>query len=801
MKISYNWLKDFLKLDLAPERLAQILTDIGLEVEGIEEFETVKGGLKGVVVGEVKEMTQHPNADRLKLTKVDVGHAEFLPIVCGAPNVAVGQKVIVALVGTSLYPDEKEFKIKKSKIRGEVSEGMLCAEDELGLGSSHDGILVLPPETKVGQPASEYFNLESDIVFEIGLTPNRADAMSHYGVARDLACYFNLYDSISLRELKHQYHELKEDKEAIMVNHVDQERCPRYAGITLRNIKVEESPAWLKMRLKAIGLHPINNVVDITNYVLHELGQPLHAFDADKIEGGEIKVQTLPSNTVFTTLDEEDRKLDADDLMICDQTKGLCIAGVFGGLGSGVTEKTTKIFLESAYFNPVSIRKTAKRHALNTDASFRFERGIDQEITVNALWRAVNLLQEICGAEIVGEVIDIYPQKIEPFLVEFNYKDCNRLIGQQIPKEKIKQIFEGLEIRILNESKEGLRLEVPAYRVDVTRPVDLCEEVLRMVGYNTIKLPEFLKTSLSTKIHPDPFEIESLVSGYLSNNGFNEIFNNSLTNPKHYQQADDLVRMLNPLSSELEVMRKTMLYGGLEALAYNINHKRKNLHFYEFGSTYQRGDESYLETKRLALWMTGQKNEGTWKLGASELSFFDLKEHVNNVLQRIGHQKWKEETIESDAFQQAICFKKGKFELVRLGKLNAEVVRKQDVEQPVFYAEFNWTNVLKTLGAKNISFKPVNKFPIVKRDLALLIDETIIFDEIARKGKDVLKGALKNVELFDVYEGKNLPAGKKSYGMSFYMQDEHKTLSEKQIEGMMSRLVGALKEEFGAELR
>lgn len=802
MHISYNWLKDFIELDMEASKLGEILTDIGLEVEGIETVESIKGGLEGVVIGEVKSVTQHPNADRLRLTKIDVGHSELLSIVCGAPNVAEGQKVVVALVGSTLYADDKSFKIKKSKIRGEVSEGMLCAEDELGLGDSHDGIMVLPEDTKVGMLAKDHFNLESDTVFEIGLTPNRADAMSHYGVARDLACYFNLNGEVEFKKLN-EGSTIDKDSEGVgvKVNAVDHQRCPRYAGITLDNIKVEASPKWLANRLKAIGVKPINNVVDITNYVLHEYGQPLHAFDRSKIEGDEINVRCLTTGSEFVTLDGEKRSLNDQDLMICDAKNPMCIAGVFGGEYSGVSEQTTSIFLESAYFSPVSVRKTAKRHALNTDASYRFERGIDPEITVDALKRAIELMVEICGAKTVGKLIDIYPEPIESHLIEFNYKDSNRLIGQEVPKSTVKKIFEGLEIEILNESKEGLRLEVPAYRVDVTRAVDLTEEVLRMVGFNSIKLPSQMKLSLIQNDQVDTVKLQNIAGDYLANNGFNEIFNNSLTTPNYYAEDNTIVEMVNPLSSELKIMRGTLLFGGLETIHYNINHKRKNLSCFEFGHTYSKQDSEYSQNEILALWMTGAKSDGSWKRKDEDYDFFDLKEHVTNILSRLGHQKWAMNSEDIEHFAKASTIVKGKHRLATLGKLSNKVLERFDIEQDVYYAELNWEVIVQLLSNKKISYKPINKYPLVKRDLALLVTKEVDFASLSKTAKEVLKGALKDVALFDVYEGKNLGDDKKSYGMSFYLQDENKTLTDKQIEGMMNRLIDAYKRDYSAELR
>lgn len=803
MKISYNWLQDYISTDLPIEQLSEILTDIGLEVEGIEKFETIKGGLEGVVVGEVKSVSQHPNADRLKITKIDVGHADLLDIVCGAPNVALGQKVIVALVGAHLYPDEKGFQIKKSKIRGEDSEGMLCAQDELGLGGSHDGILVLENSTKVGTPAAEYFQLENDTIIEIGLTPNRVDAASHYGVARDLAVYLNLDGNYPLSKPSIEGFNIDNKDLNIEVKVEDEKACPRYSGLTLTNVKVGPSPNWMQNRLRTIGVKPINNIVDITNYVLHELGQPLHAFDAAKIAGNQVFVKQLPAKTKFTTLDGVERELDAEDLMICSAREGMCIAGVFGGEQSGVTESTTSVFLESAYFNSVSVRKTAKRHGLNTDASFRYERGADPEITIYALKRAALLMKEIAGAKISSEVFDSYPEKIEDFVFDFNYENCDKLLGESIGRNLIKEILENLDIKILNETKEGLRISVPSYRVDVQREVDVIEEILRIYGYNRIKMPEFMKSNLAPAVKPDVIKIENLVSDYLSSNGFAEVFTNSLTNPKYYEGHTDLVNMVNPLSSELEVLRKSMLFGGLESIAYNQNRRRKNLKFYEFGKTYiDLGESKFEETKRMAIWITGDQFKDSWQQASEGVNFFGLKEMVENCLQRAGQVKYKMADVEeNEYFSKAVQLQKGKHVLVQLGKLDSRVLKQMDIKEAVYYAEFNWSAVLATLNTANTHYKPVVKYPAVRRDLALLIDESVSFDMIKTLAKNGLKQALKEVNLFDVYEGKNIAKGKKSYGVSFMLQDENKTLTDKQIDGMMERLISTFQKELGAELR
>lgn len=801
MKIAYNWLKEYLNVDLEVEKVAKILTDIGLEVEGIETVESIKGGLKGVVVGEVKSVVQHPNADRLRLTKIDVGHSELLDIVCGAPNAAEGQKVLVALVGATLYSDEKGFKIKKSKIRGEASEGMLCAEDELGLGTSHDGIMVLDASAKVGQEAADHFQLTNDTIFEIGLTPNRADATSHYGVARDLAAYLKLEEPIKLK--KPSINKFKVDSTAVTipVEIENTKDCLRYSSVTLNKVKVAASPDWLQSRLKSIGLKPINNVVDITNFVLHELGQPLHAFDADNIEGNKVVVKKLKEGTTFNTLDEVERKLSAEDLMICNAKEGMCIAGVFGGVASGVTETTQTVFLESAYFNPVTIRKSAKRHALNTDASFRFERGTDPNITVYALKRAALLIQEIAGGEISSEVSDIYPEVIEDFLVDFDYQNCDRLIGQAIDRNTIKEILQNLDIQILNESKKGLRLKVPSYRVDVKREVDVIEEILRIYGYNRIALPAFMKSAIITNPKINPTKIENTISDYLSSNGFAEIFTNSLTNPNYYEEKEGLVKMLNPLSSELEVLRGSMLYGGLEALSYNLNRKKKNLKFFEFGRTYEKsGDSNFEETKKLAIWLTGNQAAESWQEEEKAVDSFMLKEFVDNCLNRLGINKWKVIESKSDLYASSIDLMRGKIQLVRLGELSKLSLKKADVKTKVYFAEFNWSNVLKVISGDAIQLKAITKFPSIRRDLALLIDEQVKFDQI----KDIAKSSnqvLKEINLFDVYEGDKIAKGKKSYGVSLTFQDKDKTLTDQYIDKVTDKIIADLKSNLKAELR
>ena len=810
MKISLNWLRNYLALEQPVENISKILTDIGLEVEGIETFESIKGGLEGVVIGEVMEVKPHPNADRLLLTKVDVGHADLLPIVCGAPNVKVGQKVPVALVGTTLYPDEKGFKIKKAKIRGEVSEGMICAEDELGLGTDHDGIMVLDENLKVGTLAADYFETKKDTVFEIGLTPNRIDAASHYGVARDLAAFLRLSEEVQLIQPALDSLKDKNNSFSIEVEVKDHELCPRYSGITLQNIKVESSPEWLKNALNAIGVKPINNVVDITNYVLHEIGQPLHAFDAAKIKDRKIIVQTLKEATPFTTLDQKERSLSSTDLMICNQEAPMCIAGVLGGADSGVTEATTSIFLESAYFNPVAIRKTAKRHGLNTDASFRYERGTDPDITVFALKRAVYLLRKFAGAELSSDLIDIYPNPSEEVILSLRFEDVDRLIGQKISPSVICTILEGLEIKILHQSKTEMRLQIPAYRVDVNRPADVIEEILRIYGYNNIQVPQQIKSSLNYSHQPTNHKIEQSLADFLSSKGFVEILNNSLTNPGFYDQKEDLVKMLNPLSNETEVLRKSMLFGGLQAIAYNRNRKQDRLKFYEFGKTYRlRSERKYAERKQLAIWLSGYHRPESWFQEQEEVSFYHLKAIVESILSRLGvkaeAEEWlpltESEESKDELFSSGIKLLKNKKELLSLGRLSEKVGEKLKLDTEVFYAEMDWDALLKIAKRKEIRYKTVPKFPSVRRDLALLLDQDVAYSRLEAIAVKVEQHLLKKVNLFDVYQGEKLPKGKKSYCISFIFQDAKNTLTDEKINRIMDRLIKAYSREVNAELR
>ena len=808
MKISYNWLKQFINIDWNAEKTGELLTDLGLEIEGIETYESVKGGLKGIVVGEVLTCEQHPNADRLKVTTVNIDEAEPVQIVCGAPNVAAGQKVPVATIGTTLYTAEGEaWKIKKGKIRGEESHGMICAEDELGLGESHDGIMVLDADLKVGTPAAEIFEVENDEVFEIGLTPNRADAMSHYGVARDLKAGL-LQQDLNLELISPSVMSYHVDTRSLKVDVdvQDKDKCPRYCGVTISGVKVETSPSWLQNRLKAIGLSPINNIVDVTNYVLHELGQPLHAFDAAKITGNKVEVKTCEAGTKFTTLDEVERELHEDDLMICDAEKPMCIAGVFGGIDSGVTETTTNIFLESAYFDPVSVRKTAKRHGLNTDASFRFERGIDPNFTKYALKRAALLITEIAGGEITSDISDAYPNKIEDFQVVLSFDNAKRLIGQEIPKETIKSILTSLDIKINNVTEAGLGLTVPSFRNDVQREADVIEEILRVYGYNNIKTTEKLNASISNTSRFEDYKLQNVIGNQLASQGFFEIMANSLTSPKYIKlseqlNADHNVKMLNPLSNDLEVMRQSLLFSGLEAVSHNINRKRDDLKLFEFGKTYHQYSDNREEHKHLALFVTGNKAQERWNTQATPSDFFYLKGTIETVLERLGLNRLKSAPHKTDILSEGMSLSIGKKTLVEFGLVKKSVLKHFGISQNVLFADFNWDNVLDMAQHNKIKFTAIPKYPEVRRDFALLLDNSVTFDDIYTIAKQTEKQLLKAVNLFDVYEGKNLPAGKKSYAVSFTLQDENKTLNDKQIDKIMNKLQSNFENKLGAELR
>ncbi|MEZ4792443.1 MAG: phenylalanine--tRNA ligase subunit beta [Gelidibacter sp.] len=808
MKISYNWLKQFVNIDWPADKTGELLTDLGLEVEGIESFQSVKGGLEGVVVGEVLSCVQHPNADRLKLTTVTVGKGEPLQIVCGAPNVAAGQKVPVATIGTTLYTEEgNPWTIKKGTIRGEESQGMICAEDELGLGKSHDGIMVLDAKLKVGTFVSDVFNIENDKVFEIGLTPNRADAMSHFGTARDIkAGLIQKNMNVELITPSVSSFHVNNRTLKIDVDVVDKLLAPRYCGVTISGLKVADSPAWLQNRLKAIGLIPKNNIVDVTNYVLHELGQPLHAFDASKITGNKIVVKTLPKGTKFTTLDGVVRDLHEEDLMICNAEKPMCIAGIFGGIDSGVTETTTSIFLESAYFNPISIRKSAKRHAMNTDASFRFERGIDPNITEYALKRAALLIQEIAGGEISSELVDIYPKKIEDFQVRLSFENTQKLIGEEIPRDIIKRILMSLDIKINNVTETGLGLTVPAYRNDVIREADVIEEILRVYGYNNIKTTEKLNASISNTSKFEDFKLQNVIGNQLAAQGFFEIMANSLTNPNYIKLSGQLkdnhnVTMLNPLSNDLSVMRQSMLFSGLEAVEHNINRRRYDLKLFEFGKTYHDYEGNREEHKHLSLFVTGNKTTERWNIQTQPSDFFYLKGTIAAVLERLGISRHQASPIQNDVFSEGVSFSLGKTKLVEFGLVSKKVLKHFGVSQEVLFADFNWENVLLMAKNNSIKFNDIPKYPEVRRDFALLLDNTITFEQIDTLAMQTEKQLLKDVDLFDVYQGKNLPKGKKSYAVSFILQDEHSTLTDKQIDKIMGKLQANFEKELGAELR
>ncbi|WP_425237349.1 phenylalanine--tRNA ligase subunit beta [Ulvibacterium sp.] len=802
MNISYNWLKQFLKLDWTPKQTAELLTDLGLEVEGIASFESVKGSLKGFVVGHVLSCEKHPNADRLKMTTVDIGLEQPLQIVCGAPNVAKGQNVPVATIGTTLYTEDGDsWTIKKGKIRGEESQGMICAEDELGLGDNHDGILVLSSSLKPGTPCSEVFEIENDEVFEIGLTPNRADAMSHYGVARDLKAGLTERE-IQLELITPPVSHFNVDSRSLKIDIAveNPELAPRYCGITLSNLIVQSSPTWLQNRLRAIGLKPINNIVDATNYVLHELGQPLHAFDANRIHGKKVIVKTLPKGTKFTTLDGEERELHEEDLMICDMEKPMCIAGVFGGIYSGVTEDTTSIFLESAYFDPVSIRKSAKRHGLNTDASFRFERGIDIENVEYALKRAAILIKELAGGEITSDVIDLYPKKKEDYQVFLAFDKINGLIGQEIPKDSIKSILASLEIKVMNVTETGLGVVIPSYRVDVQREVDVIEEILRIYGYNNIAFGKKLNASIAPTSKFEDYKIQNTIGDLLASQGFFEILTNSLSSPE-YETTKETVALLNPLSSDLSVLRKNMVYNGLEVISHNLNRKRQDLKLFEFGKTYYKKGESYNEPKHLSLFITGNRNQDNWITSAKKTDFFYLKSIVENVLARLKIQGLISTPSENDFISEGVSLKRQEKEVAVLGILKTSVLKPFDIKQEVLYADFNWDNVLSFVKKGRISHQEVPKYPEVKRDFALLLDKKVTFDQIYQLGLKTEKRLIKNITLFDVYTGKKLPDGKKSYAVSFMLQDEKGTLTDKQIDKIMAKLQHTYETELGAELR
>ncbi|MES2806196.1 phenylalanine--tRNA ligase subunit beta [Flavobacterium sp. ZE23DGlu08] len=806
MKISYNWLKQFIKIDWKSEETAALLTDLGLEVEIVDKYQSVKGGLEGIVVGHVLTCIQHPDADRLKITTVDLGNGVPVQIVCGASNVAAGQKVPVATIGTTLYDKEGvAFSIKKGKIRGQESHGMICAEDELGLGESHDGIMILDDALMPGTPAATVFKIENDEVFEIGLTPNRADAMSHLGTARDLRAGM-LQSGVNVELITPSVSNFRVDKRTLKID-IDVKEpklAPRYCGVTISGIEVKPSPAWLQNRLKAIGLNPKNNIVDVTNYVLHELGQPLHAFDASKVNG-KIVVQTLPAGTKFTTLDDIERTLHEEDLMICDEKGPLCIAGVFGGKKSGVSESTNSIFLESAYFNPVSIRKTAKRHQLNTDASFRFERGIDPTITEYALKRAALLIQEVAGGEITSDVVNVYPKKIEDFSVFLNFSKVAKIIGQELPKDTIKKILVSLDIKVNSVSDAGLGLTIPSYRVDVQREIDVIEEILRVYGYNNIDFSKKLNATVSNSPRNEDYKIQNVIATQLNSQGFNEMMANSLTTASYVELSEVLnpannVTMLNPLSADLATMRQSLLFSGLEAISYNINRKNADLKLFEFGKTYHNYLAGYEEKKHLTLFLSGNRNQENWTSAQKPSDFFLFKGYVNGILSRLGIQKTQNVPVTSDVFSEGIAISVGTEILVELGVVKKSILKHFGIKQEVFFADFNWALILKLISTK-IKYTEIPKYPEVRRDLALLIDQNVTYDSIYNIARQTEKALLKDINLFDVYEGKNLPEGKKSYALSFTIQDSSKTLTDTQIDKIMSKLQNNFETELGASLR
>ena len=798
MKISYKWLQQFIQTSKTPEELSLILTNIGLEVESLEKVQTIPGGLEGLVIGYVKECSPHPNADRLKVCRVDVGLGEDLQIVCGANNVAAGQKVVVATVNTTVYPTTGEpFKINKSKIRGEVSEGMICAEDEIGLGHDHDGIMELNADAIIGSAAKDYFNLQDDFVFEIGLTPNRADAASHLGVARDLAAYLKIPVIMpDLSGFKVQNQDLN-----IPVIVEDKDACPRYSSLSISGISIKESPEWLKDKLNAIGVRPINNVVDVTNFVLHELGQPLHAFDAAAISGNKVLVKKLAAGTIFRTLDEVDRKLSADDLMICNADEPMCIAGVFGGISSGVKQSTTKIFLESAWFNPVSVRKTSKRHGLKTDASFRFERGTDPDMTVTALKRAAILIQELAGGQISSEISDIYPSPAKPFSVEISFKNVSRLIGKIIPADEIRATLLGLGIKISSEDSDGMKLEVPAYKVDVTREVDIIEEILRIHGYDNVEIPSQIRASLNTTIKPDKEVLQNQIADLLSANGFFEILSNSLTKLSYSAEPEKAVRILNPLSSDLDVMRQNLLFSGLEAIAYNQNRRNSDLKLYEFGKVYNLDEGAYKENQRLSIFLSGSKNAESWNSKSVNTGFYNLKSAVDLIIGRLNIKGLATSVTTNPELSTGISYRKGEKNLVEFGVVSKRSLKKLDISSEVFYADFDWDLIVRSVRNNKISYAEVSKFPSVRRDLSMLLNKDISFDQLKQIAQKTEKGLLKEVNVFDVYVGDKLPEGKKSYALSFLLQDEEKTLTDKQIDAIMQKLILNFEKQAGAEIR
>ena len=815
MNISYKWLKEYVDFTLTPQEVCDALTSTGLEVDALEEVQSIKGGLKGLYVGKVLTCEMHPNSDHLHVTTVDLGREEPSQIVCGAPNVAAGQKVIVADLGCVLYDGDKEFVIKKSKLRGVDSCGMICAEDEIGIGTSHAGIIVLPEDAVVGTPAAEYYNLESDWLIEVDITANRADALSHWGVARDLYAWLkqNGYET-SLHRPGDEAFAVDNNNLPIDVEIENTEACKRYACVSVTDCEVKESPDWLKNKLMTVGLRPINNIVDITNYVMMAYGQPLHTFDADMVKGHKIVVKTMPEGTPFVTLDGEEHKLSDRDLAICNAEDPMCIAGVFGGKGSGTYETTRNVVLESAYFHPTWIRKSARRHGLSTDASFRFERGIDPNGVIYALKQAAILCKELAGGKVSMEIKDVYPEPMQNPVVTLEYSYVNTLIGKQISADTIKSICQSLEMKVLGETAEALELEIPAYRVDVQRPCDVVEDILRIYGYNNVEIPTQLKSSLVIKADEDrKHKLQNLVSEQLVGQGFNEILNNSLTKGAYYETQDGLVKIMNPLSSDLNVMRQTLLYGGLESIAHNVNRRNANLRFFEFGNVYffdpeKANDENpmqaYKEENMMGIWVTGKRVEGSWAHPNEDSTYYELSAHVQNILQRIGMKSglMVQKKSENPVFAAGLLIEnRGGKKLMEMGILSKKTLKQFDLQQPVYFAELNWTQLMKATKKNEVLYTEISKHPAVSRDLALLVDKSVEFAQIEQIARQTEKKLLKNVELFDVYEGKNLPEGKKSYAVNFILQDTEKTMNDKQIDAIMQKLIAQLTKQLNAELR
>ena len=835
MNISYKWLREYVDFDLSAQEVANALTSIGLEVDGVEEVQSIRGGLAGIVIGEVLTCEPHPNSDHMHVCTVNLGQAEPEQIVCGAPNVQAGQKVVVATLGTKLYDGDQEFTIKKSKLRGIESNGMICAEDEIGIGTDHAGIIVLPQDAVPGTPAAEYYHLESDFLIEVDITPNRSDACSHYGVARDLYAWLlqNGYKTSlhrpSVDDFKVDNHDLE-----VKVTVENQEACPRYAAVSLKNCEVKESPEWLKTRLTTIGLRPINNIVDITNYIMMAYGQPLHCFDADMVKEHHIVVKTMPEGTPFVTLDGEEHKLSDRDLAICNAEEPMCIAGVFGGKGSGTYETTKNVVLESAYFNPTWIRKSARRHGLSTDASFRFERGIDPNGTLYALKQAAMMAKELAGAEVSMEIVDVYPQPIQDAVVDLKYQYVDNLIGKHIPQETVKSIVGSLEMKTLEETAEGLKLQVPAYRVDVQRPCDVVEDILRIYGYNNVEMPTQVNTCAAVKGDVDKsYKLQNIIGEQLVGAGFREILNNSLQRGAYYDgleslKAENCVRLLNPLSQDLSVLRQTLLFGGLESIARNISHRSADLSFFEYGNCYYFRQErrcadiipgvsssrdpevikhvldAYSEDYHLGLWQTGKRVSGSWAHADEDSSIYELKAHVVNILRRLGvpFDALVFAPGESDLFDKSLEIRnRGGKVLVQLGVVALKLRKMFDIEQPVFFADLNWQQLMKTVRNQKVVATDIAKYPAVSRDLALLLDKSVEFGEVERIAYQTEKKLLREVRLFDVYEGKNLPEGKKSYAVNFILQDESKTMGDKQIDSIMQKLIQNLTKQLNAELR